>query len=88
MFCTEVEEKSMSQINIHLTTELEQALAEYMRLRRIKTKSDAVRLAVLEGLERERRSREAPDFSRWLGLATGAPENPRPRFRSDDDLWS
>lgn len=78
----------MPQINIHLTSEFEQALAEYMRLRRIKTKSDAIRLAVLEGLERERRGREAPDFSQWLGLAKGVPENPHPRFRSDDDLWS
>jgi len=78
----------MPQINIHLTAEFENALAEYMQIRRIKTKSDAIRLAVWEGLERERRRRQAPDFSRWLGLAKGAPENPHPRFRSDDDLWS
>lgn len=78
----------MPQINIHLTAEFEQALAEYMRLREIKTKSDAIRLAVLESLERERRRRGSPDFTHWLGLAKGAPENPHPRFRSDDDLWS
>jgi Arc/MetJ-type ribon-helix-helix transcriptional regulator len=78
----------MSQINVHLTTEFEQALAELMRLRQIKTKSDAIRAAVQEALERERRRRETPDFSRWLGLGTKAPENPTPRFRSDDDLWS
>ncbi|HYN19399.1 MAG TPA: hypothetical protein VE078_00445 [Thermoanaerobaculia bacterium] len=76
----------MPQINIHLTTEFERALAEFMRLRQIKTKSDAIRAAVQEALERERRRREAPDFSQWVGLATKAPENPAPRFRSDDDL--
>lgn len=31
-----------------------------MRLRRIRTKSDAVRVAVLEAVEREKRSRHAP----------------------------
>ena len=78
----------MSQINIHLTAEFEQALTEFMRLRQIKTKSDAIRAAVQEALERERRRRETPDFSRWVGLAKRTPENPSPRFRSDDDLWS
>jgi Arc/MetJ-type ribon-helix-helix transcriptional regulator len=78
----------MSQINVHLTAEFEQALAELMRLRQIKTKSDAIRAAVQEALERERRRKETPDFSRWIGLGTKAPENPSPRFCSDDDLWS
>jgi len=81
-------EKTMAQINIHLTTEFEQALTEFMRLRQIKTKSDAIRTALQEALVRERHRREAPDFSRWVGLGTQAPENPSPRFRSDDDLWS
>ncbi len=49
---------------------------------------DTIRAAVQESLERERRRREVPDFSQWVGLATKAPENPTPRFRSDDDLWS
>ena len=48
----------MSQINVHLTAEFEQALAELMRLRQIKTKSDAIRAAVQEALERERRRKE------------------------------
>jgi len=78
----------MSQINVHLTADFEQALAELMRLRQIKTKSDAIRAAVQETLDRERRRKVTPDFSRWVGLGTKAPENPSPRFRSDDDLWS
>lgn len=78
----------MSQINIHVTSELEHTLAEFMRLRRIETKSDAIRAALQEALEREQRRRETPDFSRWVGLGTQEPENPSPRFRSDDDLWS
>jgi Arc/MetJ-type ribon-helix-helix transcriptional regulator len=78
----------MPQFNLHLTPDFEKAIDELMRLRRIRTKSDAVRVAVLEAVERERRSRNAPDFSAWLGLGRRAPENPNPRFRSDDDLWS
>jgi hypothetical protein len=75
----------MPQINVRLITELEQALAEFIQLRRIKTKSAAIRAAVQEVLERRRQA--APDFSRWVGLGTQTPKNPSPRFRSDDDLW-
>lgn len=78
----------MPQINLHLTPEFEAALAEYMRLRRVRTKSDAIRMAVQEAVEREHRQSQAPDFSHWLGLGLGAPENPNPRFRSDEDLWN
>jgi hypothetical protein len=77
----------MPQLNIHLTPEFEKALTEYMRLRRVKTKSDAVRLAVLEAVDRERRQQPAPHFLQWLGLGRQARENPTPRFRSDADLW-
>ncbi len=78
----------MPQLNIHLTPEFEKALTEYMRLRRVRTKSDAVRLAVLEAVDRERREQPTPRFSQWLGLGRQAPENPNPRFHSDEDLWS
>jgi hypothetical protein len=86
-FCTE-RRIGMSQLNVHLTPEFEQVLAEYMRLRGIRTKSDAVRLALQEAVEREKRLHRVPDFTRWLGLGKQSPENPNPRFHSDDDLWS
>jgi hypothetical protein len=75
-------------MNIHLTPEFQQSLLEYMRLRHLKTKSEAVRTAVREALERELSRRRTADFTSWLGLGNRAPQNPRPRFRSDDDLWS
>ena len=78
----------MPQLNIHLTPEFQRSLVEYMRLRHLKTKSEAVRQAVSEALERERSRRRAADFATWLGLGNRAPQNPRPRFHSDDDLWS
>jgi hypothetical protein len=78
----------MPQFNLHLTPDFEAAIDELMRLRRIRTKSDAVRLAVIETVEREKRARRVPDFSTWVGLGRRVPENPNPRFRTDDDLWS
>lgn len=78
----------MSQLNIHLTPEFEQTLSDYMHLRGIKTKSEAVRQAIQEAVDRERRLRRVPDFTRWVGLGNRGIENPTPRFRSDDDLWS
>ncbi|HYG64161.1 MAG TPA: hypothetical protein VEL74_16415 [Thermoanaerobaculia bacterium] len=77
----------MPQLNLHLTEEFEEALDELMRLRQIRTKSEAVRWAVLSAAERERRRRAPTEFSKWLGLGHREPENPSPRFRSDDDLW-
>jgi Arc/MetJ-type ribon-helix-helix transcriptional regulator len=77
----------MPQLNLHLTEEFEEALDELMRLRQIRTKSEAVRWAVLSAAERERRRRAPAEFSKWLGLGLREPENPHPRFRSDDDLW-
>ncbi len=78
----------MPQLNIHLTPEFQRSLAEYMRLRHLKTKSDAIRQAIREALERERSRRQTPDFTTWVGLGNRAPLSPHPRFRSDDDLWS
>ena len=78
----------MAQINLHTTFEFETALSTFMRLRGLQTKSDAIRLAVQEAAEREAEQRRTTDFSRWLGMARRAAENPRPRFTSDDDLWA
>ena len=77
----------MPQFNMHLTPEFQKSLADYMRLRHLKTKSEAIRQAVRDALERERSRARAADFKTWLGLANRAPGNPHPRFASDDDLW-
>ena len=76
----------MSQINLHTTPTFERALARLMRLRRIGTKSEAIRLAVEELAARERRRRPG-GFQSWIGAASQAPLNPAPRFTSDHDLW-
>ena len=48
--CT-AQETTMTQLNINLNREFESDLKRYMRLRGIKTKSDAVRCAVREAVE-------------------------------------
>ena len=76
------------QLNIHVTPEFEKALSQLMRARKFRTKSEAIRFAVREALQLSVRSRQSCDYSEWLGLAAGAPQNPKPRFRSEDELWS
>lgn len=76
----------MSQINLHVTPAFERALARLMRLRQFATKSEAIRVAVEEAAGRAARPR-ATDFAAWRGLGKRAAVNPKPRFRSDDDLW-
>lgn len=78
----------MSQMNINMNPEFEEALHRFMRLRGIRTKSEAIRIAVQEGVERKISENGRRSFAAWLGAATRAPENPNPRFVSDDDLWS
>lgn len=77
----------MSQLNLHISPEFEADLARFRDLRGIRSKSEAVRIAVREALERELSSSATADFREWIGLATAAPQNPTPRFRTEDELW-
>jgi hypothetical protein len=77
----------MSQINLHAKPEFERDLARFMRLRGLRTKSEAIRLAVREGLERAQAAPARKSFTAWAGAGLAAAPNPEPRFRSDDDLW-
>lgn len=78
----------MSQLNIRADKTLERNLSRLMKVRRIATKSEAIRLAVHESLERAlRENGAATDFASWIGWARRTSLNPDPRFKSDDDLW-
>ncbi len=77
----------MGQINIILSPEFERDLQELMKIRGIRTKSDAIRIAVREIVHRG----PAPDttqFGELLGAGLRSPMNPKPRFSAEDDLWS
>lgn len=76
----------MQQLNIRLSAASEAELRELMRRRGLRSKSEAIRLAVAEALARTADA-PAPDFRSWIGLARRLPLNPSPRFASDDDLW-
>lgn len=78
----------MAQLNMHLDATFERELAQLVKLRRAPSKSEAVRTAVREALERSKRRAKVADFRRLVGLAAAAPQNPAPRFQTDDDLWS
>jgi Arc/MetJ-type ribon-helix-helix transcriptional regulator len=77
----------MSRINVHMTPGCEHALKRFMHLRRLRSKSEAVRVAVEETLARDLGARPTVDYTTWLGRATRTPGQVSPRFRSHDDLW-
>jgi Arc/MetJ-type ribon-helix-helix transcriptional regulator len=77
----------MAQLNLNLTPEFASTLERFMRLRNFHTKSEAIRTAVEEGLERAARPRSRTSFRSLRGLGLCAPLNPEPRFPTDDSLW-
>ena len=70
-----------------MTKTLARVLSRYMKIRHIKTKAEAVRTAIKEGLERSADFVKPVDFSSWIGLGLEAPTNKKPQFKIDDDLW-
>jgi len=77
----------MRQLNLNVTDEFERDLRRYMRQKGITKQSEAIRQAVREAVAKAS-SASRSDFRSWLGLGLKAPLNPKPRFRSEDDLWS
>jgi hypothetical protein len=76
----------MSQLNIHMTARFERALSRFMKARGIKTKSEAVRTAVEEALQRT-----APhppvNWKDMIGIANEYPAKPKDQWLTEDDLW-
>jgi len=77
----------MTQLNMHMTEQFRENLERFMRLRGFRNKSQAIRVAINEGLEAAVRGRRHTHFTTWLGLGSEGPLNPSPRFAGDDDLW-
>lgn len=77
----------MAQLNMHMTPEFADDLDRFMRARKLANKSEAIRLAVREGLERALDEAGCTDFRSLIGAATRAPVAARPRFTSHDQLW-
>ena len=77
----------MKQLNLNVTPEFERDLRHFMNKKGIARKSDAIRRALHEAAARTQATTDF-DFHSWIGLALKAPLNPKPRFQSEDDLWS
>jgi hypothetical protein len=77
----------MKQLNLNVTPEFERDLRRFMKRKGITRKSDAIRRALHEAAAPIRAGADF-DFHSWIGLALKAPLNPKPRFKSEDDLWS
>jgi hypothetical protein len=52
-----------------------------MKRKRTTRKCDAIRKVL------RKTARATFDYRSWLGLALKAPLNPKPRFRSEAELW-
>lgn len=72
---------------MNVTAEFERDLRRFMKQRSIARKSDAIRQALHEAVERVGSGGDY-DFRSWLGLGLKAPLRRKPRFQSEDDLWS
>jgi hypothetical protein len=77
----------MSDLTITITSDVRASLEAFMRTRGLGSASEAIQVAVQEGLEKVPNRQSSTDFRTLIGLAGGVPENPNPRFKSDDDLW-
>ncbi len=77
----------MKQLNLNVTPEFETDLRRYMKRRGVRAKSDAIRLALREAVERGS-GETAYDFRSWLGFGLKAPLRRKPRFAIEDELWS
>lgn len=77
----------MSQLNIHVTPSFEKDLNKYMKLKHIQTKSEAIRVAIKEGIQHATSQARTVDFSDWLGLGLQVSINKKKKFSSDNDLW-
>ncbi len=77
----------MKQLNLNINKDFERDLKLVMKARRNKTKSDVLRDLVHDEAERLRKAANF-DFTSLIGVALKYPQNPNPKFKSEDDLWS
>lgn len=76
----------MSQININITREFAKDLEELMKFAGIKSKSDAIRLAVHDMLNKVKSKRKSKNFRSLLGMGLKAPVRTK-GLLDEDSLW-
>lgn len=75
------------QVNVQATPEFNASISELIQLRKFRSKSDAIRTAVIEAAAQARTQQHKVSFDDWLGLGLNAPLNPNPQFKTDGDIW-
>jgi Arc/MetJ-type ribon-helix-helix transcriptional regulator len=94
MICMHTDD--MPQLNMHLTPAFRRDLAQFMRLRKIESKSEAIRVAVEEALAAEKKkaaqaiadAKQREAIQGLLGLAkTWGPPDPNPKFLDDEEMF-
>lgn len=58
-----------------------------MKLTQIPQKAEALRTALKTALKVLAQAEHRTDWQSLVGLASRAPRNPKPRFKTEDDLW-
>ena len=77
----------MAQLNLNLTREFLKDLQTYMKLKGIPTKSEAIRCALREGVQRLTAARRQTSYRDWIGKALKAPPREGVKFKDEDSLW-
>jgi hypothetical protein len=76
----------MAQLNLNLTPEFKKDLEKYMKHKSLRTKSDAIRMALREVVALLTSTKKT-DYSAWLGAGLKAQTRNELQFKSEDDLW-
>ncbi len=76
----------MKQLNLQLSKDFLRDLKNFMELGGIRTKSEAIRVAVKRALAELSAQNKSSDFRGLLGRALKAPLR-TPRFKDEDSLW-
>ena len=76
----------MKQLNLVVTPEFDKNLRTFMKRKGIASKSAAIRCAMRDAVAKSPGGET--DFRSWIGIGLKEPLNPRPRYQSEDELWS
>lgn len=77
----------MKQLNCYINTVDEESIAHLQKHLGLKSRAEAVRQALRIAAQVTRNKRPG-DYSHFLGRYAARPENPKPKFATEDDLWS
>lgn len=77
----------MNQINLQVTADFEKSLSILQKHRHIKSKSEAIRVAVIEAAQKALAGKKTTDFHSWIGLALKTAPRSLPKLSDEDALW-